>query len=126
MRVIVLEFLDTDVFQVSSESCVVFLDPLVESWDIDLASLRLRISLNANLVADPRRSFAFLECDPGDNPDPEPGLAEFLKDPQLSAGVTEGEIQYLRAHRFGGRRPTKLYYYRALQSLKDPLHFRRD
>src|SRR5437867_1630138 len=32
MRVIVLEFLDTDVFNVSVENCVSFLDPLIESW----------------------------------------------------------------------------------------------
>jgi hypothetical protein len=36
MRVIVLEFLDTDVFNVSVENCDSFLDPLIESWDIDL------------------------------------------------------------------------------------------
>src|SRR5438270_480740 len=37
MRVVVLEFLDTDIFHVSAENCVAFLDPLIESWDIDLA-----------------------------------------------------------------------------------------
>src|SRR5256886_16301847 len=37
MRVIVLEFLDTDIFHVSVENCVSFLDPLIASWDIDLA-----------------------------------------------------------------------------------------
>jgi hypothetical protein len=26
--------------------------------------------------------------------------------------------------RFKGKRPTPLYYYRALQNLRDPLHFR--
>lgn len=124
MRVIVLEFLDTDVFQVSNDSCVVFLDPLVKSWDIDLASLRLHISLNDDLVNDAHRTFAFLECAPNDKPDP--GLTEFLNDPQLDTHVTEAEIRLLRAHRFGGRTPTKLYYYRALQSLRDPLHFRQE
>src|SRR2546429_9736964 len=34
MRVSILEFLDTDVFNVSVENCVSFLDPLIESWDI--------------------------------------------------------------------------------------------
>ena len=38
MRVMVLEFLDTDIFNVSVENCVAFLDPLMESWDIDLDS----------------------------------------------------------------------------------------
>ena len=37
MRVIILEFLDTDVFHVSLDNCVSFLDPLIDSWDIDLS-----------------------------------------------------------------------------------------
>ena len=41
MRVIVLEFLDTDIFHLSPENCVAFLDPLIESWDIDLATFGL-------------------------------------------------------------------------------------
>ena len=39
MRVIVLEFLDTDVFNISAENCISFLDPLIDSWDIDLTEL---------------------------------------------------------------------------------------
>jgi transcriptional regulator with XRE-family HTH domain len=123
MRVIVLEFLDTDVFHVSNENCVVFLDPLVESWDIDLDSLRLEIRLNRELVNEANRTFAFVEGGPAEDPDSGSALAEFLNDPQLGSHVTEGEIRLLRSHRFGGGRPTKLYYYRALQTLRDPLHF---
>ena len=41
MRVVILEFLDTDVFHVSPEDCVSFLDPLIESWDIDLPSFEI-------------------------------------------------------------------------------------
>ena len=36
VRVAILEFLDTDVFNVSVENCVSFLDPIIDSWDIDL------------------------------------------------------------------------------------------
>jgi transcriptional regulator with XRE-family HTH domain len=126
MRVIVLEFLDTDVFHVSNENCVVFLDPLVESWDIDLDSLRLEIRLNRDLVNEANRTFAFVEGGPAEDPDSGSALAEFLNDPQLGSHVTEGEIRLLRSHRFGGGRPTKLYYYRALQVLRDPLHFRKE
>jgi transcriptional regulator with XRE-family HTH domain len=126
MRVIVLEFLDTDVFHVSNENCVVFLDPLVESWDIDLDSLRLEIRLNRDLVNEANRTFAFVEGGPAEDPDSGSALAEFLKHPQLGSHVTEGEIRLLRSHRFGGGRPTKLYYYRALQVLRDPLHFRNE
>jgi DNA-directed RNA polymerase subunit F len=43
MRVIVLEFLDTDIFHVSAKHCVSFLDPLIASWDVDLATFELEI-----------------------------------------------------------------------------------
>jgi len=38
MRVIILEFLDTDVFNASVENCVSFLDPLITSWDTGFPS----------------------------------------------------------------------------------------
>ncbi len=124
MRVIVLEILDPAVFQVSNENCVVFLDPLVKSWTIDLDTFRLDVMLNRRLVANPQRTFVFAEIEPGEGSGEESGLAEFLKDEDLSGDVTEEEIRLLRRQRFGGRRPTGLYYYRALQNLRDPLHFR--
>ena len=47
MRVIVLEFLDADIFTVSAEHCVAFLEPLLESWDIDLATFGMEMVLTA-------------------------------------------------------------------------------
>jgi len=123
MRVIVLEFLDTDVFQVSNENCAVFIDPLVESWDVELDSFRLDIMLNPGLVAEPHRTLTFVEGAPDGDFREEPGLAAFLDDPELGAGVTEDEVRFIRRQRFDGRRPNKLYYYRALQNLRDRLHF---
>lgn len=123
MRVIVLEFLDADVFRVSDENCVNFLDPLVESWNVDLETLRIDITLDPELVAEPRLSFAFVEVDPGNPSDEDPGLVDFLRDPQLNEDATDEEIRFLRRHRFGRAHPNKLYYYRALQNLRDPLHF---
>jgi transcriptional regulator with XRE-family HTH domain len=123
MRVIVLEFLDTDVFQVSNENCAAFIDPLVESWDVDLDSFRFDIMLNRNLVADPNRTFRFVESTAADDSGDEPGLTDFLGDSQLSGDVTEEEIRFLRQLRLDRRQPNKLYYYRALQNLRDPLHF---
>jgi hypothetical protein len=38
--------------------------------------------------------------------------------------ITDDEIVFLQKLRFKGRRPTPLYYYRELQNLRDPLHFR--
>jgi hypothetical protein len=126
MRVIVLEFLDTDVFGVSNENCSAFIDPLVEFWDVDLNSFRLDIVLNPSLVADSHRTFTFTECTPPAGTDEEPGFTAFLGDPRLSGDATEVERELLRRQRFGGRRPTKLYYYRALQILRDRLHFREE
>jgi hypothetical protein len=123
MRVMVLDFLDVDVLQVSSESCVNFLDPLVDSWSVDLETLRLDIVLERTLVPQNHRVFEFVEHDPGDGFEEEPGLAEFLQDRELAGQVSEAEVRLLRGHRHGGRRPNKLYYYRALQNLRDPLHF---
>ena len=54
----------------------------------------------------------------------ESGLTEFLRDPSLSNGATEQEIEFLKNLRFQGKRPTSLYYYRELQNLRDPLNFR--
>jgi transcriptional regulator with XRE-family HTH domain len=126
MRVIILEFLDTDIFHVSRENCVAFMDPLLESWDIDLETLRLEIMLNRRLVVDPRRRFEFVETEPIDESDAQPGLAEFLADPRLSGDVTETETRLLRLCRFNGKRPTKLFFHLALQNLRDPLHFREN
>jgi transcriptional regulator with XRE-family HTH domain len=124
MRVIVLEFLDTDIFHLSREHCVSFLDPLIESWDIDLATFALDIVLNAGLVVGHVRRFEFIEREPDQLFGEEPGLTEFLQDPTLSGTATEGEVALLKRLRFKGRRPTPLYYYRELQNLRDPLHFR--
>jgi transcriptional regulator with XRE-family HTH domain len=123
MRVIVLEFLDTDIYHVSAEHCVSFLDPLIASWDVDLSTFALEIILNHRVAAEYQRRFEFVERHP-DEPLEEPGFREFLQDSSLSSSTTEEELEFLRNLRFKGKRPTALYYYRALQSLRDPLHFR--
>jgi len=124
MRVIVLEFLDRDIFHVSIEDCVSFLDPLIESWDIDLATFALQIVLNDRLVAGNVKKFEFIELEPDQHFVEEPGLKGFLQDPSLSATATAEELAFLKRLKFKGKRPTPLYYYRELQNLRDPLHFR--
>ncbi len=124
MRVAVLEFLDTDIFHVSVENCVSFLDPLIESWDIDLATFGIEIRLNERVCASNPRRFEFLEREPEPEFDEEPGLKEFLEDASLSSDATAEEIAFLRNLKFRGRRPTSLYYYREIQNLRDRLHFR--
>jgi transcriptional regulator with XRE-family HTH domain len=124
MRVMILEFLDTDVFHVSGENCVSFLNPLIESWDIDLSTFGMEIVLNHRLVPGHPKKFEFIEREPGYPLEDEPGLAEFLQNASLSGNATRDEIEFLRRLRFKGRRPSPLYYYRELQNLRDPLHFR--
>jgi transcriptional regulator with XRE-family HTH domain len=123
MRVVILEFLDTDVFNVSLENCVSFLDPLVESWDIDLATFGLEIVLNRRVAQGHPKKFAFVEKEPDPAFVEEPGLKEFLGNPSLSGDATAEEIEFLKRLRFKERRPAPLYYYRELQNLRDPLHF---
>jgi hypothetical protein len=123
IRVMVLEFLDTDIFNLSDEHCVAFLDPLIESWDIDLATFGMEIVLNSRLASEPVKKFAFVERDPQEPFDEEPGLTAFLQDTSLSGDATEEEIALLRQLRFKGKRPTPLYYYREVQNFRDPLHF---
>jgi transcriptional regulator with XRE-family HTH domain len=126
MRVAVLEFLDADIFNITPESCVAFLDPLIESWDIDLASFKLEIALNRRVAPANLKSFEFVEKEAGSTLQVQAGLREFLKNRLLSGDATPEEIEFLRRLRFkDGRLPTSLYYYRELQNLRDPLHFRR-
>jgi transcriptional regulator with XRE-family HTH domain len=105
MRVIILEFLDTDVFHVSVENCVSFLDPLIESWDIDLLTFAMEIVLNRRLApGDPKR-FEFVEKEAEEPSEGEPGLKEFLRDPSLSGDATEEEIEFLERLRLRGNGP---------------------
>ena len=123
MRVIVLEFLDTDIFHLSREQCDSFLDPLIESWDIDLATFALDIILNPRVVAGHVKRFEFIERESDLRMGDEPGLTEFLQNPALGGNATADEVAFLKRLRFKGKRPTPLFYYRELQNLRDPLHF---
>jgi transcriptional regulator with XRE-family HTH domain len=126
VRVAALEFLDTDVFNITPESCAAFLDPLIVSWDIDLASFGLEIVLNRRIAPAHLKKFEFVERESSEASDGEPGLQEFLKDRSLNGDATLEEVEFLKQLRSPiGRRPTALYYYRELQNLRDPLHFRR-
>jgi hypothetical protein len=123
MRVAILEFLDIDVLNISLEHCAAFLEPLIESWDIDLTNFSLEIALNRRMVPGHMKRFAFVD-QPANGGEDEPGLRQFLQDTSLSGGASEEEIEYLKALRVRGRHPTPLFYYRELQNLRDPLHFR--
>jgi transcriptional regulator with XRE-family HTH domain len=123
MRVIILEFLDTDIFNISSADRISFLSPLLARWDIDLSTFDMEIVLNERLVPGQPKKFGFVEKDVDIVDGDEPGFTEFLEDATLSGDASAEEVEFLRKLRFKGKRPSALYYYRALQNLRDPLHF---
>jgi transcriptional regulator with XRE-family HTH domain len=123
MRVATLEFLDTDVFDISIENCVSFLDPMIESWDIDLKTFALEVVLNRRLAPGRIKRFEFVEKESEERDFLDPGLEQFLKDNSMSGDITEEEVEFLRKLKLNGRRPSPLYFYRELQNLRDPLHF---
>jgi transcriptional regulator with XRE-family HTH domain len=123
-RVSILEFLEADILDISAENCLSFLDPLIESWDIDLISFAMEIVLNRRLSPSYLRKLEFVEKEAGVELAEEPGLIEFLDNPRMSGDATNEEIGFLKALKFKRSRPTAVYYYRELQNLRDPLNFR--
>ena len=124
VRVDILEFLETDMFHLSTQNCIAFLEPLIESWDIDLDNFAVNVVLNHRVIRQNVKKLEFVEKEPEQPCKVEPGLKEFLRDSKLSGDATQDEIEFLRKLRLDHRQPTALYYYRELQNLRDPLHFR--
>ena len=119
MRVRMIELLDSDP-RASIGDFSSFLDPLIASWDYDLDDFTLEVELLTGGV----RKFAFRE-ETEETSEEEPGFRKFLKDPNLNNGATPEEIEFLRRMRYpSGGRPTAIFYYRTLQNLRDPLHFK--
>ncbi len=122
-RAQVLEFLETDVFNISAEHCSIFLGPLIESWDIELETFAVEALLNKRLAAARIVRFRFVETNALPTADEEPGFKEFLRNPGMSGDAKELELTFLKSLQLHGLRPSALYFYRELQSLRDPLHF---
>jgi transcriptional regulator with XRE-family HTH domain len=122
MRVSILEFLDADALTLSPENCISFLDPLIESWDIDLPTFGMEIVLNRRLIPGYAKKIEFVEMELSPSEE-QAGLKEFLRYQSVSGDATPEEIEFLKRLRFKGKQPTALYYYRELQNLRDPLHF---
>jgi transcriptional regulator with XRE-family HTH domain len=123
-RAMILEFLDTDVFNISIEHCSAFVNPVIESWDIDLKTFAVEVLLNKRLGSARVIQFQFVETGGLARLEEEPGLREFLRNPGMSSDASDEEIAFLKSLTFDRQRPSSLYYYRELQSLRDPLHFR--
>jgi transcriptional regulator with XRE-family HTH domain len=122
-RVVILEFLYTDVFHVSVENCISFLDPLIQSWDIEFDSFSMEIVLNRRLTSSYLKTLEIRETEQAKPGAVETGFLEFLDDKTLSSGISDDEIAFLKSLTLNGRRPRPLYYYRELQNLRDPLNF---
>jgi transcriptional regulator with XRE-family HTH domain len=123
MRAMSLEFLDTEVLDLSIDHCSAFLDPVIDSWDIDLKTFAMKILLKERFAPTQLRHFQFVEVGSSLPSEEQSGFKEFLRNPSMSGDVTADELEFLKSLRFKLRSPSSLYYYRELQSLRDPLHF---
>jgi transcriptional regulator with XRE-family HTH domain len=121
-RTVILEFLDTDIFNISVAHCMTFLTPMIETWNIDLATFAIEIRLNPLLSPVRLVNVEFVERE--EIAQVEPGFEEFLRSPGLRGNASPDELEFLRNLRFKRQRPTAMFYYRELQNLRDPLHFR--
>ena len=98
------------------------LDPLIESWDIDLETFALEIVLNHTVVPGQARRFEFVEREAGQPSAPNRGSRRFCGIPP-SAAPRRGGGRVPEAAEVHAPAADALYYYRELQSLRDPLHF---
>ena len=118
--------LDGDVLELTQRQ-LGRLDSAIHAWEWDPATFAVTVhpatGRGPGAGAAPKR-FEYRERDEPDG-DGERGLLEFLRDPLLSGTASPAELAFLRSLRFKDRRPTALYYYRELQNLRDPLHFRQ-
>ena len=97
---------------------------MIESWDIDLVKFGMDIVLSRRLGPGLSKRLELVEARSDETLEEEPGFREFLRDRSLSGDANEREVAFLKKLRFDDRLPTPLYYYRELQNLRDPLHFR--
>jgi transcriptional regulator with XRE-family HTH domain len=116
-------FLEADLYRGTLEQSIAFLEAMIHRWSIDLTTFALQIDLDSRLVSQPHRAFEFVERQGYTSPAIEPGFQQFLLDKSLSGTASIDELEFLASLRFGPRRPTPLYYYRELQSIRDQLHF---
>ena len=96
MRVIVLEFFDSDIFSLSIQNAIYFLAPLIQSWDIDLVTFQMTIVSRFRPGEERLKRFAFVEIESEPLMEVEPGLKDFLRDRSLCRDVTEEEVKFLK------------------------------
>jgi transcriptional regulator with XRE-family HTH domain len=123
-RAVLHRLMRTNAFTASFETCIPLLDTLIESWNIDLETFGVEIVVNRGISPDGLKRFEFVEREPDRPATLESGLEEFLRDKSMSGDATEDEIEFLKRLNLKGRHPLSMYYYRELQNLRDPVHFR--
>jgi hypothetical protein len=79
LRVTVVEFLDTTIFDLSNDNCIAFFDPLIDSWNIDLTNFCIEIVLNRRVAPGHHKTFEFMERGPDKTSGEEPELKESLR-----------------------------------------------
>jgi len=101
------DFLDTDVLNISVEQCSNFLNPLIESWDIDLKSFNLEVRLSKGLASRGVVRFEYAEASVLPGAEEEPGFKEFLRNPGMSGDASDEELAFLKSLKFHRLRPVR-------------------
>ncbi len=123
LRAMMEKVLNSDILSANGTDLALLLDVLVDRWDVDLSTFAVEITTDPRLTPGHEKTFELIETEaeyPGDS---QPGFKKFLADQALSGDASDSEIDFLRRLRFDRKKPTVLFYYRALQNLRDPIHF---
>ena len=117
MRVRLIDVLDNDP-SASIADFMLFIEPLIKLWTFDPNGFEMQVRLTSGDA----RTFAFGEDVQKKTVTVDPaGLRAFLRDTRLSSDVTPEEMAILRS--VIQPSANAIFYYRILQSLRDPLNF---
>jgi len=100
----------------NSEFALELFEKWIDQWTIDLMSFDMEVHLSNGSI----QFYSFSESIKSST---EQGLIDFLQDKSLSGDASDDELFFLKTLSVSGRKPTSLFFYRALQNLRDPLHF---
>lgn len=122
LRALLKQLLTISALHLTVRHSELLLGVLIAEWDVDLVKFVIEVRPDRRLAGGKPRRFAMSEQARGEV-DEEPGFRAFVRDRALSSSASPDELAALKALRFEGRHPTAQYYYRELQSRRDPLHW---
>ena len=125
-RAMTLEFLNTDMFDLSMQHCSAFLEPVIKSWDIDLKTFGIEIILNKGMAARAVRRTRICRNRRCRKLRTNPGFQGVLAYCGIERRCEQGRTRLPREPPLQAASPSPLYFYRELQSLRDALHFPED